>query len=352
MDTIKDPRFPVDAPAAIEGCDGRRPAPPSGDDPGPKQETRGRRLRRALAAADVGFWEYRRSADGVWLDARASDLVGLSSFDQTVPLGALMRAIHPDDVPMFRAGVEGDDALRITYRTNGNRAAPRWLRSFGDWSRPRGGDSLTGVTLDVTEEMAHRREADLLLQEMRHRTGNLFSILGGLTALNAASATSAADLARTLRGRLASLARSHALSIGGDPSHDIGELRALVETLIAPFSHGGAQFLLDGPDAPLSEDARTSLSLVIYEWATNAVKYGALSTTNGRVAIRWRWKDDMLRLTWSETGGPPVATPTKFGFGNQLQTLALARIGGAAMADWRPSGVVITLRAKAGLTRP
>ena len=64
-------------------------------------------------------------------------------------------------------------------------------------------------------------------------------------------------------------------------------------------------------------------ALIIHELATNATKYGALSTPNGKVAIRWEVKDDAFAFSWVETGGPPVQLPATTGFGTKLIQVAI-----------------------------
>jgi two-component sensor histidine kinase len=85
----------------------------------------------------------------------------------------------------------------------------------------------------------------------------------------------------------------------------------------------------------------------LHELCTNAVKYGALSNGNGRVAVHWTFEPadaPLLRITWTETGGPPVAAPTARGFGSKLIERALAAELGAPVAmDFRPEGLICVI---------
>ena len=98
----------------------------------------------------------------------------------------------------------------------------------------------------------------------------------------------------------------------------------------------------------ISADAALALNMALYELATNAVKYGALSTAQGRVAVAWRFDLDQpgfSLLTWSESGGPPVEPPERPGFGARLLEQAFAEAGGAKL-EFAPEGVRCEMRFK------
>jgi len=87
------------------------------------------------------------------------------------------------------------------------------------------------------------------------------------------------------------------------------------------------------------------LSMILHEIATNAAKYGALANNTGTVALDWEiTTGGQLRLTWAETGGPPVTAPVKRGFGSRLiERSARDQLGGEATVDFLPGGVVCTI---------
>jgi two-component sensor histidine kinase len=100
--------------------------------------------------------------------------------------------------------------------------------------------------------------------------------------------------------------------------------------------------------------AGNALALVLHEQATNAVKYGALSTPDGRLRIETRIEDGALWLEWRESGGPRVAgPPERPGFGTLLAGRSLSgQVGGRMEQDWRPEGLVVRLTVPAaGLAR-
>jgi two-component sensor histidine kinase len=84
----------------------------------------------------------------------------------------------------------------------------------------------------------------------------------------------------------------------------------------------------------------------LHELATNAVKYGALSSDAGRVDVRWIVAGQQLRLTWSERGGPPVTPPERYGFGTRLIERSVARdLVGTASIEFATDGVMCVIEA-------
>ncbi len=82
-----------------------------------------------------------------------------------------------------------------------------------------------------------------------------------------------------------------------------------------------------------------TMALLFHELATNAAKYGALSSSTGQVAISWTLSDGRLNLEWRESGGPLVNTPAQNGFGMRLLSQALDQFGGAVQTTFEPTGL-------------
>lgn len=102
---------------------------------------------------------------------------------------------------------------------------------------------------------------------------------------------------------------------------------------------------ITGPAILLAPKLATTMSLLVHELATNAAKYGALSSKTGQVAISWSISDGRLNLEWREVGGPIVNTPAKDGFGMRLLSQALAQFGGTVETTFEPTGVICNLSA-------
>jgi two-component sensor histidine kinase len=104
---------------------------------------------------------------------------------------------------------------------------------------------------------------------------------------------------------------------------------------------------IDGPQVLLEPNTAQAVAVTLNELATNAVKYGALSTANGRIDLKWSHEaNGRLILRWTETGGPPVSRPTRTGFGGRIIKQVIAQLKGESRFDWRAEGIIceITLR--------
>ena len=106
----------------------------------------------------------------------------------------------------------------------------------------------------------------------------------------------------------------------------------------------GARIALSGPEVPLSAEQVQPLAMILHELATNAIKYGALSVRDGRVEIDCAPVALGWSIVWREQGGPPVATPSRVGFGSRLVTRLAAELGGGVQFRWPPEGLQVELR--------
>ncbi len=209
------------------------------------------------------------------------------------------------------------------------------------------------IARDITERRRAQEQQNLLVREMSHRVKNFFAVTSGLVTLSARSARTPADMAEAVRDRLGALARAHGLTRpglingNGKPCQDT-TLHALVQTIFAPYvdpehSKDHGFFIITGPCLPISGSAVTSVALVLHELATNAAKYGALSSPGGYVHIDWSVKKDELMLTWKEHGGPSIDGPAEHeGFGSSLvRRLVTGQFEGQLSYDWKPKGLII-----------
>lgn len=211
------------------------------------------------------------------------------------------------------------------------------------------------IARDITEERRDREQQSLLLREMNHRVKNLFALASGLVALSARTAKSPQEMSTAVRERLGALARAHDLTLsnlakGEDFAHQTTDLDSLIRTIVSPYadSEQDNRIVIDGPDIVIGGGAVTSFALLVHEFATNAAKYGALSTDAGRVEVSWILADGELRLTWSERGGPVVDGQERSeGFGSRLARATVAgQLGGVITRDWRPEGLTVHLSAE------
>ena len=188
---------------------------------------------------------------------------------------------------------------------------------------------------------------------MNHRVKNLLTLAGSLVTLSTRFAATPRDLAEAVSERLVALARAHDLTLpdlteGRERPDRATTLPTLVRTILSPYlTQEHASAIINGPDVPVRGKAVMGIALLLYEMATNAAKYGALSSQSGRVEVSWSVRQDELLLIWREHGGPPInGEPEGEGFGSLLARLtATGQLGGNISYDWNQEGLTVKLSA-------
>jgi two-component sensor histidine kinase len=205
------------------------------------------------------------------------------------------------------------------------------------------GDLLRASVLENAERA---RQSDHFNRELQHRTKNALQMMRAL-ASRASKATDPAEFYANLAGRLGALAKANELlRFGALTSCDIIDL---VKAATAPFGHD--QVAARGPSCQITADICTPLMMALHELGTNAHKYGALSSSQGKVALAWQIVEgDELELLWTESDGPVVSPPTRHGLGMRL----LAPQGRMNAVDLRflPAGLTCTIRIGLDHTNP
>jgi two-component sensor histidine kinase len=199
------------------------------------------------------------------------------------------------------------------------------------------------------EEVAQRRRMQahqqVLLAELDHRVKNSLATVQAIALQTGRSAASIEEFLGKFDGRLLSLARAHGLLTSGGWTG--GDLRALALLSLGAYQNDGEDNIhLSGPAITLTPKAAMALNLVFSELATNAAKYGALSTPKGRIYLSWSVESETLAVRWVEAGGPPiVAPPTRSGFGTMVLDYSISyELGGAAERRFAPGGLDVSLR--------
>lgn len=224
--------------------------------------------------------------------------------------------------------------------------ARHWLMGFYPVRNDRGDVDAVGTwMLEITErKKAEEREA-LLAREVDHRAKNLLAIVQSVVQLT--QATSPDEFKAGIVGRIQALARAHSLL--ADARWDGAQLGDLVREELAPYLGGSdARASVDGLPLFLKPAAAQAIAMVLHELATNAAKYGALSTAGGRLEVCWTRKSDSIEIRWSERDGPIVAAPTTSGFGSKIVRATIERqLHGSFVQDWRPEGLQCEIRISA-----
>jgi PAS domain S-box-containing protein len=203
--------------------------------------------------------------------------------------------------------------------------------------------SFVVATANVIAGAIQRRQADqrheLMIRELRHRSGNLFAQLLALFSQTARNSRSVADLTAKYESRVLALANAHRLiTEGGWQSTSLGDL---LRVLLAPYID---RVTFTGPDVFLEPDPSFALSSAVHELATNASKYGSLSHENGRLELSWTVHRSAqglsLTLDWKERGGPAPKRGRRVGFGTRLIAMVIERqLGGSMERSFGPQGM-------------
>jgi two-component sensor histidine kinase len=200
-------------------------------------------------------------------------------------------------------------------------------------------DLMTRIAAVAIEHERDREERKLLVDELTHRVKNMLAVV-----LSIASSTlrghSEASAYKTYRDRLIALAKAQdLLTQSGWSSVNLHEL---VNNAVTPFISDSKRLSINGPTANIPARLTLPFALLLHELCTNASKYGALTSDNGRVLVDWDYpglnRDRKLLFRWSEAGGPPVHPPAKQGFGSRLIKTAFAYHGCEGNADYKPDG--------------
>jgi two-component sensor histidine kinase len=195
------------------------------------------------------------------------------------------------------------------------------------------------IARDVTERNRSVGQIAMLAREAEHRTKNILATVQATVQL--AQANTADGLKAAIEGRIQALANVHALFV---QSRWAGaDIRTIVTQELSPFrfEESEARARIDGPSIMLEPNMAQVVAVVTHELATNAAKYGALSAPQGHVEIAWsRSADGGVLFRWHETGGPPVKTPGRRGFGTRvMEAMIRGQLKGEMGFEWRAEGL-------------
>lgn len=184
-----------------------------------------------------------------------------------------------------------------------------------------------------------------LTRELNHRVKNTLANVLSIAALTRRRSTDIDDFTDSLTARIRALSATHDLLSQTDWGHAaVGDI---VRSELAPYMEGNeSHVVMSGPPIKLAPNDAMSLGLAIHELATNAAKYGALSTIDGRVHVHWALDAaDLAELHWREEGGPPVVAPRKRGFGRDLiEKIVAHELKSEVELTFAPEGVECRLK--------
>ena len=309
---------------------------------------RNTQLDLAHVAARVGSFTYDTIAGTLRLSGASAPIFGGNTRnDMEITAEQWSARVHPDDMQRLRAEnvcafKERRRELVSEFRFVLPGGETRWLEArsvvaYGDAGRA---ERITGVYIDVTERRKTEDHKSLLIAELDHRVKNVLACVAAIAQRSRECSRSSDEFLEVLNGRINSLANAHTLlSRSRWEGVELGEL---VRNELAPCMTDGSN-LIGGPDIVLAAEATQPLSMVLHELATNASKYGALSSRRGRVSVSWERQSsahDRLALEWRETGGPTIDAPGPSGYGSfVIRDLIPYELGGSVDYVLAPEGV-------------
>jgi PAS domain S-box-containing protein len=304
------------------------------------------RLQLAFDATQLGWWQYdplRQMGSG---DSRFKEIFDVTANE--ISIEDLMRRVHPHDAQRFwmerEAALDPANPNRSVseFRIRRRNGEVRWLEAhrlayFEGAGPERRVVSFGGTVQDVTERKEREEKEHLLMREINHRSKNLLSVVDAIAHQTAAR--NPADFVERFSERIQALSANQDLLVRNEWNGvDIEELVRAQLALFVDLI--GSRIAVHGPELRLTPASAQAIGLALHELATNAGKYGALSTTAGRVDICWSIDGDALAMSWTEREGPPVSAPGRHGFGTVvMQAMAERSVGGKVDLDYAPSGL-------------
>jgi PAS domain S-box-containing protein len=314
------------------------------------------RLEIAISAAQQGVWDYDLVSGEMTYSPRAKAIYGLSD-DQRVTFELIRDATHPEDLPLTHAQFlrAVDPAVRdrnsYEYRIVRPDGSICWALAFGEAvfkGEPGRKKAVryVGTLQDITARKNAERQQAVLVAELNHRVKNMLAIVQSLAFQTLRGSDVPDEITQAFSGRLKALAAAHHLL--SEDGWDGASIREITEAALKPLACDlDRRFRVTGEDLRLTPQAAVSLGMALYELATNALKYGALSTDEGLVELSWQLSASpgpRLSIRWRERYGPRVERPSRQGFGTRMIKRVL---GGNVKLEFDPEGLACTIDAPA-----
>ncbi len=271
----------------------------------------------------------------------------VDSYREWIAYHADGRRVESAEYPLSRVIKDGEERSEIDVHYERGDGTRFWMRIIGEPVRGADGQ-LIGATvalIDIDRERQLQSAQEILIGELNHRVKNAFAVVKSIVSQSLRKLSVQRGLRETIDRRLDAYSRAHAKLIGTTWEHaPIGEVAA---DILQPIA--GDRVRITGPVVEVPSRQALAFSMAFYELATNAVKYGALSTPEGWVELSWKLEREATRseieMQWTEHGGPtPVATDEQ-GFGSFIIGRALQmETGGSVHSAYPASGFEWSLR--------
>jgi PAS domain S-box-containing protein len=259
--------------------------------------------------------------------------------------------LHPDDI----AGV-AERRAKARERSEPYEFEARFKAAGGEWcwmhasSRPRFDEAgafqgYVGLAVDVTETRAAQVSQQLLINELNHRVKNTLSTVQSIARQTMREGLITRSAREAFTDRLLALSSAH--NVLTQQAWESADLAEIIAEAVRPYDEPSRpRVLAEGPPARVAPRVALAVSMAIHELATNATKHGSLSADSGTVSLSWRRCADRrtLEILWVESGGPPVRSPERRGFGSRLLVQGLAAdLGKPAVLTFGEQGLSCVL---------
>jgi PAS domain S-box-containing protein len=309
-------------------------------------------LEFALHAGRMGSWELDLATRRFTTSEFCRVVFGLGPDEPFETVEDLNALILPEDrekrQDAIARAIADHTEMEVEYRTLRPDGSVGWVLARGRAAYEDGrAVRMAGISMDITARRAAEERQTLLIHELNHRVKNTLATVQSLASQTYRGAIDPAVAGDAFLERLMALARVHDLL--SEAAWEGASLHEVVERTLTPYGRDGGRLTVSGPRVRLIPNAAVTLNLAFHELATNAVKYGALSSPGGRIDIAWAVDGEELTLDWREAGGPPVAEPQRRGFGSRLIERGLSHeLGGAARLTFHREGLWCHIRAPLG----
>ncbi|MBX7489580.1 PAS domain S-box protein [Qipengyuania sp. GH25] len=307
-----------------------------------KERVAEERLEMALASSGaVGLWDWMVDSDLLHGDANFARLYGLDIDETKAGLTEeqYQRYVVADDLEALRRDIRevfeaGADFL-VEYRLDIPDLPLRWVECKGRMLYSADGQPVrfSGTAVDITARKLAEEQRHLLMQELSHRVKNTFAVVQAIVFQTLRGIDQ--KVIDALQSRLAALSRAHEILV--QTSWSSTSIDELLDRVLR-FEGDESRFVFDGPDLVIGSRAALSLSMLLHELATNAVKHGSLSVSVGKVFLSWKLREETFCLEWKETGGPPAINSESKGFGSKLIAMGIAGTREVDL-DYAPEGL-------------
>lgn len=280
------------------------------------------------------IWRAVGEGSWTWSSSQWSRYTG-QSVEESSGLGWL-GVIHPDDHDVakesWRHALQAGE-FHADLRVRSRDGSYKWFQTRGLPVHDAEGQVVEwiGTSTDVNDLRQLQSAQKVLVAELQHRTRNLIAVVHSICVQTLQRSCSLDDFRDRFEDRLSALSRVQGLLSTSE--HEPITIRRLLEIELAALGDGqiGSQVELHGPDTIIRNSTAQTMALAVHELCTNALKYGALSSSAGRLHVSWRESirqgGPWLCLIWKETGVPPMQPPgrDKQGYGHVLIEQALPR---------------------------